>query len=193
MFGGVIFFPWPIESSGWEINATGRLPRPKFAVANTNSFFTPIVDSNNSLKGAEVRRIVTYEKFLDGQPEADPTQHNPIDVYQINRISAAGRINDIEAIQWELRTAPDRPNVRLPKIQAIKGPCQFSYRTFNGTEFVNGSCPYRGTRYFDEDNNALPSEMGDECAQSVEACVLRHGEGVKIPYMGFISVGDVRR
>ena len=193
-FGGDVYFPRPITTSGWELNAQGRLPRPRFATANVGGLFTPMIDNNNGLAGAPFQRIVTYEKYLDGQPTADATQHDPIDSYEINRVLAAGRIEGVEAVQWELRTAPDRPNAKTPRIQIIKGPCQRSYRTFDTAtgQFVNGSCPYRGTETFDEED-AVTNNEGDECSQTVPGCTIRFGAGNKIPYLGFPSVGDLRR
>jgi len=192
-FGGDVYFPWPIQTGGWSISAQGRMARPTFALANTGNVFTPLVDNNNQFAGAPFRRIVTYERYLDGQPDADPTQHDPPEHYVINRVSAAGKINNIEAIQWELRAAIDRPNANLPRIQAIKGPCQFSYRVFDNGEFINGTCPYRGDNYFNEDNEPVTSPSEDSCAQDVQGCVNRHGAGNKLPYLGFVSVGDLRR
>lgn len=193
-FDGNVYSPYPIQTDGWAITSQGRLPRPKFAVTNTTGVFTPMIENNNGLGGAPVKRTITYGRFLDDGADADPTQHDPIERYEINKVMSLGKINGVEAVQWELRTPPDRPNVKIGRIQVIKGPCQFSYRTFDqGTgQFVNGTCPYRGSIVLDEDNNAT-NNAGDECSQTSEGCELRHGVGNKLPYMAFVSVGELRR
>ena len=192
--GGAPFLPWPIISSGWSVSAQGRLPRPVFGVANAGRIFTPLIIEHNGLKRAQVTRIRTYEKFLDGQPAADPTKHDPLEIFEINRIRTHGLVEGVEGIQWELRAPIDQPGSQVPKIQVTRGPCQFSYRVFDEEtgEFVNGTCPYRGAETFDEDNN-VSNNVGDICAQTVPACIRRHGENVSIPYMGFPSAGSIRR
>lgn len=201
-FAGLIYNPWPIETSGWKVGAGGALPRPKFAVTNLNRIFTPMLKSADGFRMAPFRRIKTYEMFFDFltdgttvNPEADSTQHSPIDYYEINKIDREGDINGVEAVQWELITPIDRPNSRIPRIVVTRDRCQRTYRTWDSSagafNYTNVDCPYSGSNSFDADGLSVSDPL-DSCSHNENGCKARFGEDAVLPALFFPGVEKVR-
>ena len=198
-FAGLQYSPWPIQTGGWKVGAGGALPRPKFAVTNLSRIFTPMIRDADGFRMAPFRRIKTYEMYLDFlpngdvNPDADSTQHSPIDYYEINRVMREGDINGVEAVQWELITPIDRPNAQLPRIVVTRDRCQRTYRTWDGSAFVytNVDCPYAGSESFDLDGNSVPNAE-DRCSQNEAGCKARFGEDAVLPALFFPGVERIR-
>lgn len=200
-FGGVLYNPWPIRTSGWRQGGGGSLPRPRFAVSNVNRVFTPMVRAADGFKYAPFRRVKTYERYLDfnrdgtPNPNADGTQHKPVDIYEINRIALEGEIEGVEVIQWELRTPIDRPNSSLPKITLVREVCQRTYRVFDPAtgdfNYEGVDCPYVGAISYDENNEETTAE-NDVCPHFLRNCSRRFGENAVLPFLGFPGIERVR-
>ncbi len=68
----------PIKADGFEYSNTGTLPRPTLSISNHDGTMTTLLllvnatTAGNDLGGAEVRRIRTLKKYLDGESAADP-------------------------------------------------------------------------------------------------------------------------
>ena len=92
----------PIEAEGFEYKGDGGLPRPTIRIANLNSNITQLllgvnaVTPGNDLNGAQVTRIRTLSRFLDGinwenginpygNPSTDEAAQMPKEVYYIDR------------------------------------------------------------------------------------------------------------
>ena len=153
-FGGDEYVAYPIDSDSWEVSGNSQLPRPKMRVSNipapqaagstlVNSPITALMNNYNGLRKAEITRIRTFWEYTDGQPEADPTQTFPLDVYYIARKTS----EDETQVEFELRAACDVSGIQLPRGQVLAHACQWLYR---GPE-----CAYTDERFFDLNENPL--------------------------------------
>jgi len=201
-FDGNVYSPWPLKTSGWKQGGT-TLPRPLWGVANVNRVFTPFVQSCDGFRRAPFKRIQTYAVYLDfladgttPNPDADGNQHEPIDYYEVNRISLEGEIEGVEVIQWELRTPIDRPNSKIPRIVLIRENCQHTYRTYNAAtdsfNYEKVSCPYAGTDYFDVEGNVVTAKSEDRCGFFLRNCKDRFGQNAVLPFLAFPGLERVR-
>lgn len=174
---GQVYEPWPIEASGFDMNTQGALPRPKMKVANTGGLFSGEVSANDDLLGCKVTRKRTFARFLDaanfagGNPNADPTQFAPDDMWYIDQKVAENRYY----LEFELASVFDLMGVQLPYRQILKSACPWKYR---GPE-----CGWTGG-YFDRfDQPTLVPEL-DVCSKLMAGCRCRFGRGV-LPFGGY--------
>lgn len=152
-YNGHTYLPLPIEASGFEYKGDGSLPRPTIRVANLNSNITQLllgvneVTPGNDLNGAQVTRIRTLSRFLDGSnwenginpygtPSANDAAQMPQEVYYIDRKVAETR----DFVEFELVSSLDLANAKAPRRLVMQNLCQWKYR---GKE-----CGYTGTADF---------------------------------------------
>ena len=62
---GNIYSAYPVEASGFEMTAQGKIPRPKLLLANITSIITPLVVDYDDLVGSKITRRKTFAKHLD--------------------------------------------------------------------------------------------------------------------------------
>jgi lambda family phage minor tail protein L len=120
------FMRYPIECTGFEYTSKGTLPRPTLKASNAFSLLTSIMQNvnqttaGNDLNGAKFTRIRSLLRYIDaanfsggtnpfGTP--DPSVKLPDEVYFLDRKVAENR----EFVQWEMVSAFDLVNVRVPK------------------------------------------------------------------------------
>lgn len=190
-FGGQVYAPHPIKTDGWEISAGGSLPRPSFTVANLDNAFTALVEAGDDLHGGTLKRIRTYERYLDGAAEADGNSHLPIDVYELSRKSEHTR----EQITWQCSAAMDQEDVVLPGRIATRDYCTHTTRRWdpvaNAFDYTLATCPYTG---------AAKDINGVACASAVEVfskrletcCKARFGANAVLPTRAFPGLSRVR-
>ena len=152
-YNGHTYLPLPIEATGFEFKGDGGLPRPTIRVANLNSNITQLllgvneVTPGNDLNGAQVTRIRTLSRFLDGSnwengvnPYGNPSTADaaqmPQEVYYIDRKVAETR----DFVEFEMVSSLDLANARAPRRLVMQNLCQWKYR---GKE-----CGYTGTADF---------------------------------------------
>lgn len=150
---GNTYEPLPIISSGYEKSTTGQIAQPSLTVANVMGTFTQVIDSLDDLVGAKVTRRRTLGKYLDGEPNADPTQEFPIDIFYIERKTAENALS----ITWQLASVLDLEGLKLPRRVITQNYCQWKYR---GSE-----CGYTGAPVFNA-NDTLISTAG-QSAQAI--------------------------
>ena len=173
----------PIQATGFEYSSTGQLPRPTLAISNLDNTITALLvvvnatTYGNDLTGAEVRRIQTLKRFLDGESAADPNAQWPMEIWYIDRKSGESRT----AVEFELASEIDRPGMKIPKRQLIGNICQWAYRS--------SECSYSGSNYFDVDDNSETSLANDRCGKRIESCKLRFGTNNPLPFGSFPSAG----
>ncbi len=189
VFDGDTYEAWPVQSSGWQASAEGVAPRPTITVANVSGVFTPLITANNDLKGCQVTRIRTYDRYLDDGADPDPTQILPLDVYLINRMTM---LSDTE-VSWELMSYLDQQDVMLPGRQALRDYCGHTYRRYTGGSFdyTNVSCPYVGTTYLDDTDTAT-TNANDRCGRRLTSCRARFGANAELPFRGFPGLARFR-
>ncbi len=152
-YNGHTYLPLPIEATGFEFKGDGGLPRPTIRVANLNSNITQLllgvneVTPGNDLNGAQITRIRTLSRFLDGSnwedgvnpygnPSTDDAAQMPQEVYYIDRKVAETR----DFVEFEMVSSLDLANARAPRRLVMQNLCQWKYR---GKE-----CGYTGTADF---------------------------------------------
>ena len=152
-YDGHTYLPLPIEASGFEFKGDGGLPRPTIRVANLNSNITQLllgvneVTPGNDLNGAQVTRVRTMSRFLDGSnwengvnpygsPDNSAIAQMPKEVYYIDRKVTETR----DFVEFEMVSSLDLANARAPRRLVMQNLCQWKYR---GKE-----CGYTGTADF---------------------------------------------
>lgn len=108
--------------------------------------------------------------------DADPNARMPDEVYFIDRKTTETR----DTIQWELASALDLANVRIPKRQVIANICQWTYRS---TE-----CSYTGTNYFNAEDVPVTSAGQDVCGKRLSSCKKRFSG--TLPFGNFPGIGQ---
>jgi lambda family phage minor tail protein L len=173
--------PIPVSASGFQVSGEGPLPSPTLSVSNIGSVLVPLIIQFDDLLGAKLTRIRTLRKHLDDGSDPDPTLKD-VGGWIVERKT----LQTSEVISWELKSKIDVKNKRLPG-RTIQSSCPHSYRFFNGVQFVQGTCPYTGNSYFDE-NDRRSSIDRDSCGKRVSSCAIRFGENNELPMRGFPSV-----
>ena len=153
-------------------------------MANTNNMAMAILIANNDLMGATVERVQTYTCFLDNGEYADPSAVTMPDIYRVNRKSHA----DKNFVELELAATIDQQGKKLPFRQVLQQVCTRSYRVWNGSEFVQQSCPYTGNSYWDAFDNPQTEPALDQCSRKLSGCVLRFGQATPLPTWAFPGV-----
>ena len=133
--------------------------------------------AGNDLGGAEVRRIRTLKKFLDGESTADPNAKFPDERWYVDRKANESR----DSVTFELASKFDLAGQKLPKRQIVANVCQWVYRS---TE-----CSYTGTDYYDVNNNEVTTAAADVCGKRIESCKRRFGDTAQLPFGSFPGAG----
>ena len=183
VFNGNTYTRIPVKADGFEMTNTGTLPRPTLAISNLDGTMSTLLllvnatTAGNDLGGAEVRRIRTLKKFLDGESTADPNAKFPDERWFIDRKANESR----DSVTFELASKFDLAGQKLPKRQIVANVCQWVYRS---TE-----CSYTGSDYFDVNGNTVPSLSQDVCGKRVASCKLRFGDTAELPFGSFPGAG----
>ncbi len=186
LWAGNTYASVPVVAEGFEQTSSGTLPRPTMSIANTDGMITALlldvneVTPNNDLTGAEVRRIRTLKKFLDGEATEDANAQWPVEIWYIDRKSTENR----DVVSFELASKFDLAGQFVPKRQLIANVCQWAYRS--------SECSYNGSNYWDADNNPTGSIATDRCGKTLTSCKLRFGENAELPFGSFPSAGKAR-
>jgi lambda family phage minor tail protein L len=129
---GNTYEPIPIIAAGYEKSTTGQIAQPTLMVANVLGTFSQVINPLDDLVGAKVTRRRTLGKYLDGEPEADPLQEFPIDVFFVER-----KVQETSMlITWQLSSVLDLEGLKLPRRIITQNYCQWKYRS--------SECSYTG-------------------------------------------------
>ena len=173
----------PIKADGFEYSNTGTLPRPTLSISNHDSTMTTLLllvnatTAGNDLGGAEVRRIRTLKKYLDGESAADPNARWPEERWFVDRKASESR----DQVTFELASKFDLAGQKIPKRQVIANVCQWKYRS--------SECSYTGSNYFDVNGNSVSTLAEDVCGKRVASCKLRFGDTAELPFGSFPGAG----
>lgn len=177
---GQQYDPWAIEAEGFARNGVGALPTPVLRVGNVDAKISALCLAFDDLVGARLTRRRTFGKYLDGQPEADPTQELSPEIWLVE-----GKPHeDREQVEFELRSALDFEDQRLPARQINANFCPWVYR---GAE-----CNYTGSAMFDADDNPVIDPTKDKCGKRVSSCKARFGQWEVINFGGFPAADTLR-
>ena len=183
VFNGNTYTRIPVKADGFEFTNTGTLPRPTLTISNLDGTMTTLLllvnatTAGNDLGGAEVRRIRTLKKFLDGEATADPNAKFPDERWYVDRKANESR----DSVTFELASKFDLAGQKLPKRQIVANVCQWVYRS--------SECSYTGSNYFDVNGNTVGTLAADVCGKRVESCKLRFGNNGELPFGSFPGAG----
>ena len=183
VFNGNTYTRIPVKADGFDFTNTGTLPRPTLAISNLDGTMTTLLllvnatTAGNDLGGAEVRRIRTLKKFLDGEATADPNAKFPDERWYIDRKSNESR----DSVTFELASKFDLAGQKLPKRQIVANVCQWVYRS--------SECSYTGSNYFDVNGNSVSTLAQDVCGERIGSCKLRFGNNGQLPFGSFPGAG----
>lgn len=184
-FDGNDYPPYPIRVEGFERVAAGPLPTPKLVIGNVNKVAAGLIAQYSDLLGATFTRLRTQVRFLDGEPDADPLAHWPIDVYRVERKAALSK----EFAEWELAAAMDQEGRSLPG-RIMTHSCDWRYRVWDPVgmvfDYSKAQCPYNLSPMFDLDGNPTSDPTQDACPKQLEGgCYKRFGRNNALPFGGF--------
>jgi lambda family phage minor tail protein L len=183
VWNGNSYIRLPVQAEGFDYSNTGTLPRPTLTISNLDGTMTTLLllvnatTPGNDLGGAQVKRIRTLKKYLDGETAADPHAKFPDEIWFIDRKSSETR----DAVSFELASKFDLAGVKLPKRQLIANICQWQYRS--------SECGYTGTNYFDVNDVSVTSASNDKCGKRLSSCKKRFGDTAELPFGSFPGVG----
>ena len=193
-FDGDIYTSTPIEVEGIEYGGDGAVARPTLTLSRLDETLVSAILLVNNWRGAKFVRLRTLAKYLDGEPDADPTRHWPLDVYRIERREKETKTE----IVFQLASPIDFDKKQLPGRQVLRDICAWQYRRWDAANnrFVYAhadvACPYRGSNYFGADDASTNNAAEDKCSQRLSGCLARYPDRV-VPFGGFIGVGRFRR
>lgn len=125
VFQGQAYKQYPIEAKGFEMKSSGTYPTPEISFSNVYGFMSGLLLGFNDLIGCRIIRRRTFAKFLDGQPEADPTAQFPDDVFFVDRKIEESKLQ----CTLGLVSPIDVEDVSIPKRKIIGNLCQWAYRS----------------------------------------------------------------
>lgn len=186
---GETYTPFDVDAEGFDWTGKGTLPRPKLRIGNASLAISAAVIAFGDLLGAIVTRTRTLRKYLDGQPSADPTQHWPLDIYEIQQKTAHTKF----FIEWQLASIMDAQGRKFPRRQILRDACTHIYRRWTGTawDYTAATCPYTGTAYWNELNQPC-SQSADKCSKHISGCRLRFRWPDALPTTAFPGVSRAK-
>jgi lambda family phage minor tail protein L len=153
---GKRYLPFPIMVEGYETATKGTLPKPKITFSNQNNisqydyFFRTIKNSIKSIGdiiGLKVIRRRTFLRYLDAinfkssggiinddnlAIDPDSLAELPSDIFYIDRKLRESK----NLIEYEMSSALDLENIKLPLRTIYSESCSFDYRG-SGCEYGN--------------------------------------------------------
>lgn len=186
-FGGIPFTAIDIVFEGLETTGVGALPQPTMKLANSDGVIQAIVNTYGDLNGCILKRTRTYAKFLDGQPNADPSAFFGPDVFAVEQKTSETPTEFV----WSLSAAIDQQGKMLPGRVIIRDTCLWRYRIWNATtgnyDYSKAQCPYTGAQAYDiNDEPTTPDK--DQPSRGISCCKLRFGAKNPLPFGGFYGV-----
>ena len=173
-FGGKAYLPISCEIETIEYTSEGQQPEPTLSVADQDGIITDLILLYNNMEGASIKVIRTQVRYLDGQPQADPTAIlTEADFLIARREQHAPR----ELVRFALANPIEVDGARLPGRVCLR-TCVWIYRDPD-------TCGYAGATRFTIDNRRTLVEAEDRCGKSIAACRLRFGNNAVLPFGGF--------
>lgn len=176
---GITYNSFPIEATGFESVAAGKLPRPTLRASNIGGSLGAYIRTLQDALGAKITRKRTLGKYMDavnfpdGNPYADPNTFFPDEIYYVARKAQENAI----FIEMELAVPFDVQNVLLPRRQVIANTCQWVYRS--------AGCTYAGPPVEDISGNPTSDPAKDQCRKTLKACEARFGKSASLRTSAF--------
>lgn len=163
---GVTYQPYPVEATGFEQSAVGKLPRPTLRASNIDGSLAAFLRGFQDGLGAKIIRRRTFARYLDavnfpgGNPNADPNAAFKEEIFFVAKKVSENPVY----VEYELAVPFDVAGIQLPRRQVIAGTCQWIYRS--------PECSYAGPAITND-----PVFPGvDRCGKTLASCKLRFGQ-----------------
>jgi lambda family phage minor tail protein L len=199
---GNLYTPIPIVADGFEHSGKGTLPTPTLKISNVALVGSAMLNEFGDPLGCKVTRWVTAATFLDDGATPDPDQHNPPDIYVVERKKAQNELY----VEFELSAAIDQSGRELPGRQVVRNYCNHRYRRWDAVTsafvYTNATCSYAGSDstpggtespYFLQSGEPTDDPSLDSCGKQLSHCKLRFGATEPLPFRGFPGAGRIRR
>lgn len=182
LFQGTMYQSFPIIAGGFDRSGKGPEKRPKVTISNYSGILSQYMATTSDMIGAKVIRKRTLTKYL-GTMTKDESSYIREVYYIEQKITESA-----EMIEFELSSALDFLDKKLPGRVCIANSCPWSYKSS-----INGSgCTWHGTdpsKWFDRYGNPVASADLDVCGKRLSDCKLRFGEFNALDYGGFPALG----
>ena len=164
---GKTYMPIGLEIDGFEVNADGRINRPKIKVSNNEYFVTSLLKKFNNFQSARIIQKRTLVKYLDdenfdgGNPfgQSDGTAEISSQEYIVAQKTQENKI----FVELELTSPLDLDNFQLNHRRIMGKYCYWSYRGFG--------CKYKGPPIHRENGKKFEDVNGDPVALDVDSFV----------------------
>lgn len=178
-----------ITASGFDQTTAGVTPRPQITISNADGIAGVLLTIYKDLLGCTVTRTRTLYEYLDDQPNADPSQYWPLDIYRVERKVSANK----NQVTMELASAADNTGAKIPRLVVIRELCSLVYRRYSADSFdyTKATCPYTGTACYNRLGVSVP-DANDACGKRLSDCRLRFGSDGELPFGGFPGVGRIK-
>jgi len=192
VFDGDVYTPMQMEVEGFEWNGRGAIPTPTIRIFPTDGIKAAMF-AYGDLIGGKITRVKTFSRFLDGQPDANPDERFPDEIYYFEQKTAFNKT----VVEWSLASTLDQEGIMLPRRIFLKDICQLEYRRYNGATFdyvaeIDGGCPYKGTSYFDVEGESVTIDK-DKCGKRLSECKRRFGATALLPFLAFPGITAFKR
>ena len=186
-FGGAAYAAIPIAAKGFAWSAEGPPAHPQIELSNLARLFDPAV-AVDRLRGLAVRRILTLADQLDPPHGGGGGGCFPPEQWVIERVA---RLDD-RTLRLELAAEASLEKRRFPERVMLRDMCQQRYRRWdsarNSFDYADATCPYVGTRYFDEEGRRVAEPSGDRCSLRLGSGCRKRFDGL-LPFIGFPGIG----
>lgn len=182
---GEEYSPWPIKAEGFELTGDQQ-PMPKLSVGNVDGSITAMCMALDDMLGATLTRKRTLTRYLDavnfpgGNPDADPTEEFPPELWFIERKASETR----EVVEFELSSALNFQGVNLPRRLVLANNCPWQYR--------GPGCGYTGPPVATALDAPTSDPTQDRCGKRLASCKLRQWPDGVLNFGGFPAAGLVR-
>lgn len=185
---GDAYTPWAMESSGFELNGKGQLPRPRIKVANVLGTITALVLQYQDIVGAKVTRYSTLFKYMDAvnypsnvNPDADPAAEFPEEIYFVERKVTETK----DVVEFELAASIDVWGVELPRRQIRQNACSWIYKSPECGWVPMGV-------FYKADDTVTGNPAEDRCGKRTSSCKCRFGDTNPLNFGSFPAAGLIR-
>lgn len=184
MFGGKRYDFWPSGIANMEIT-TGQAAEPTLQVMDINGEITRLCLNHSNLLGAKVEIIETFACFLDGQPDADPSQYQ-IETWYIDNVPTR---SPGTVVAFGLSSPADLEGQVVPRRQ-IMNICTWAIEGKYGS---GDGCTWDrskpGIIYYDENGAIVANVVNDKCGGCLSDCQKRFGQGYADPKAAPLDYG----
>lgn len=186
---GNTYQPYPIQADGFEVDGSGKMPRPRLRVSNAAGLMSSLVRQYEDFVGMRLVRKRTMVQYLDAvnfpggvNPTADPLSALADETWFVVQKTSENKLQ----VEFELGSALDLQGISLPRRQIISGICSWIYRDA-------GTCGYAGGPVATRFDVPTADPLQDNCSRTLTGCRLRFGANAVLPFGGFPGAGSTGR